>query len=584
LTIKRITSKRALALTATGLLAAGLAACSSSATSSTPPTSTSAPAATSAAASSPAASSEPALVMESSPETSITQNFNPFAGGAPIYGMGADGLVYEPLLQFDLANPSQKPYDWLATSYTWSNGGKSITFAIRQGVKWNNGTPLTAADVAFTFKYVTSHSSASDDINLGGLAPTSITQSGNNVTLTFATAQYMNLLNIGGQAIIPQSVWSSISDPATYTDPTPVGSGPYTLGNYTDEGFTMVANPNYWGGTVPVPKVYFPVYSNNTTAQNALFGGQIDWTGNYIPDLQKDFIDKDPSTNYAYEGADASNALYPNLTQFPTNQLPVRKAIDVALNRTAIDTQGESGLEAPVLNASGITQPAFSAWLAPSLANDNLPATGSPSQAASILTAAGYKKDSAGFFALDGKEVDVSITTPGAYSDYANDVELAVSELNQAGIKATFDNTTPAAYDTVAASGAFSLLLRWGSGGISPFSLYNGWLNPALIGTGNGNYEKVNDPTITADLNKLNGDQTIAQQTADLAPIEEYVANELPVIPTTASAEWCEYSSAHYTGWPTQANPYDSCQPSGANNGPGSGTDEYVLLHLKPAS
>jgi peptide/nickel transport system substrate-binding protein len=574
LTIKRIKGKRVLALTATGLLAAGLAACSSSGSST----------AASGKSTSSASSSEPALVMESSPETSITQDFNPFVSSSPINGMGATGLVYEPLLQFDLANPAQKPYDWLASSYAWSNGGKTITFTIRQGVKWNNGTPLTAADVAFTYKYVTAHGTGADDINLGGLAPTSITQpTSDTVQLTFASAQYMNLENIGGQAIIPQSVWSSIKDPATYTDPTPVGSGPYKLGNYTNEGFTLVASSDYWQ-PVTVPKVYFPVYTTNASAQNALFGGQIDWTGNYIPNLQTDFIQKDPSTNYAFEGSNSSNALYPNLSKFPTNQLAVRKAIDLALNRTAIGTQGESGLEAPVLNASGITQPAFSAWLAPSLAKDNLPATGSPSQAASVLTAAGYKKDSAGFFALNGKEVDIAITTPGAYSDYANDVELAVSELNAAGIKATFDNTTPAQYDADATNGDFSMLLRWGSGGISPFNLYNGWLNPSLIGTGQGNYEKLNDPTMTADLAKLNGDSTIAQQTADLTPIEQYVATELPVVPTTTSAEWCEYSSAHYTGWPTQSNPYDSCQPSGTNQAGSTGTDEYVLLHLKPAS
>ena len=574
MTIKRIKGKRVLALTATGLLAAGLAACSSSGSST----------AASGKSTSSASSSEPALVMESSPETSITQDFNPFVSSSPINGMGATGLVYEPLLQFDLANPAQKPYDWLASSYAWSNGGKTITFTIRQGVKWNNGTPLTAADVAFTYKYVTAHGTGADDINLGGLAPTSITQpTSDTVQLTFASAQYMNLENIGGQAIIPQSVWSSIKDPATYTDPTPVGSGPYKLGNYTNEGFTMVASSDYWQ-PVTVPKVYFPVYTTNASAQNALFGGQIDWTGNYIPNLQTDFIQKDPSTNYAFEGSNSSNALYPNLSKFPTNQLAVRKAIDLALNRTAIGTQGESGLEAPVLNASGITQPAFSAWLAPSLAKDNLPATGSPSQAASVLTAAGYKKDSAGFFALNGKEVDIAITTPGAYSDYANDVELAVSELNAAGIKATFDNTTPAQYDADATNGDFSMLLRWGSGGISPFNLYNGWLNPSLIGTGQGNYEKLNDPTMTADLAKLNGDSTIAQQTADLTPIEQYVATELPVVPTTTSAEWCEYSSAHYTGWPTQSNPYDSCQPSGTNQAGSTGTDEYVLLHLKPAS
>src|SRR6202046_1700790 len=114
LTTKRITSKRAVALAATGLLAAGLAACSSSSSSSSPATGSS-------STSSASTSNAPALVMESSPETSITQNFNPFVGSSPINGMGATGLVYEPLLQFDLANPSVKPYDWLATSYTWSN-------------------------------------------------------------------------------------------------------------------------------------------------------------------------------------------------------------------------------------------------------------------------------------------------------------------------------------------------------------------------------------------------------------------------------------------------------------------------------
>ena len=102
MTIKRIPSKRTLAAAAVMLLAAGLAACSSS--------------------SSPPRDrdrleyrqrqhlNEPALVMESSPEETLTDNFNPFDGASPIQGMGATGLVYEPLLTFDLANPAQAPY------------------------------------------------------------------------------------------------------------------------------------------------------------------------------------------------------------------------------------------------------------------------------------------------------------------------------------------------------------------------------------------------------------------------------------------------------------------------------------------
>jgi hypothetical protein len=55
------------------------------------------------------------------------------------------------------------------------------------------------------------------------------------------------------------------------------------------------------------------------------------------------------------------------------------------------------------------------------------------------------------------------------------------------------------------------------------------------------------------------------------------------VIPVTTASDWFEYNSQNYTGWPTQADPYDSGQPSGTNNGPGSGSDEVVILHLRSA-
>ena len=71
----------------------------------------------------------PTLVMESTTEDSITQDFNPYSYAQAVWGMGADGLIYEPLLQFDLAAPP-KYYPWLATSYSWTDGGKAITFTI----------------------------------------------------------------------------------------------------------------------------------------------------------------------------------------------------------------------------------------------------------------------------------------------------------------------------------------------------------------------------------------------------------------------------------------------------------------------
>ena len=577
MTTKRFWGKRTVALAATGLLAAGLAACSSSSTSTPPSTGGS-----SSSSGSASGNSTSEVVMESSPENSITDDFNPFQSTAAPQGMGATGLVYEPLIQFDLANPTVS-YPWLATKYAWGNGGKSITFTIRQNVKWNDGTPFTAADVAFTFNYVKKYSTGAQDINKGGLQISSVSTSGDTVTVNFPSPQYMQLENIAGQAILPQHIWSSVSNPATFTDPKPVGTGPYVLGSFTPEGFTMIKNTNYWKA-VPVAKVYFPVYTSNTGALSALFSGQIDWTGNYIPDLQQDFVAKDPAHHHFWEAAGSSNALWPNLNEWPTNQLAVRQAIDVAINRTVIGSEGESGLEAPLTNASGITLPTYQAWLADEVSGMTVPGAGSAAQAGQILSKAGYKKDSAGYYALNGKEVSLTIVDPASYTDYAQSGALIAQALKAAGINATFSGITVNAWNADMSSGNFQLAIHWSSGGITPYNLYDTWLDDSLISSGAGDYEHLKNKAIDADLAKLNSDQTVAEQKADMAPIEKFVAQNLPVIPTTTAADWFEYNSQHFTGWPTQDNPYDSGQPSGTNNSASTGSDEVVLLHLQPVS
>jgi peptide/nickel transport system substrate-binding protein len=116
--------------------------------------------------------------------------------------------------------------------------------------------------------------------------------------------------------------------------------------------------------------------------------------------------------------------------------------------------------------------------------------------------------------------------------------------------------------------------------------MYEGWLDSALASGNNatGDYERLNDPAINADLATLAGASTTAEQTTDLVPLEMYVAQNLPVIPTTTASEWFEYDSQNYVGWPSQSNPYQTGQPSGTNLGAGAGTDEVVILHLTPRS
>ena len=135
------------------------------------------------------------------------------------------------------------------------------------------------------------------------------------------------------------------------------------------------------------------------------------------------------------------------------------------------------------------------------------------------------------------------------------------------------------------ATGNFTLAEHWSNNGLTPYNLYDNWLNSALDHR-QRHHRRLRGAEEPGDRRRSWPSwpviPTVAQQTADLAPIATYVAQNLPVIPVTTASEWFEYNSQHWVGWPTQQNPYETGQPSGTNNGAGAGTDEVVILHLSP--
>jgi peptide/nickel transport system substrate-binding protein len=514
------------------------------------------------------------LTVESSQQNAITQNFNPFVQSSAATLLGATSLVYEPLLQTNAIKPGQY-YNWLATAYQWSNGGKSITFTIRPGVKWSNGTPMTAADVGFTFNMLKRYA----DVNTTGLAIKSVSSSGNQVTINFPSPQYANLQNIAGQVyIVPQSIWSKVGDPGKYTDASPVGTGPYTVSRFSAQGITLKANPSYWGGKPAVGTVEFPTYASANTALAALQTDQLHWGGNFIPGVQQVYVAGHPNHHVWFTPVQ-TNSLEPNLTKFPTNQLAVRKAISLAIDRTALSQQAEGGIEPPVSNASGLTLPVFQQFLSPSVASAKLNPHSDIAGAKQVLQQAGYVMGSDGLFRTkSGQKLTIDITNPSSFTDYATGDQMIAGWLRKAGIDARFVGQSVTAWSSDIATGNFQLTSHWSQTSVSPYQLYNDWLNSAQA-TNNaaGDFERLKDPQVDAQLAKLAADNSPADQAADVAPLEQYVANNLPIIPTVYGVVFDEYNTAKFTGWPSDANPYESGSP----NAP---TNEVVILRLRPVS
>src|ERR1700761_6561876 len=89
------------------------------------------------------------LVLAGSGDPAFVRNFNPYVSTSTPAGAVVNGAIYEPLVVNTAAGGGHQ-YPWLAQSWKWSNGNKTLTLNIRQGVKWSDGKPLTAADVVYS--------------------------------------------------------------------------------------------------------------------------------------------------------------------------------------------------------------------------------------------------------------------------------------------------------------------------------------------------------------------------------------------------------------------------------------------------
>jgi peptide/nickel transport system substrate-binding protein len=154
------------------------------------------------------------------------------------------GQVYEPLM-FVNTLQSGKTTPWLATASAWGSNNTTLTFTIRNGVKWNDGTPMSAADVAFTFNLMKKFPTL--DLNSVWSVLSGVTQQGDKVVMTFKNAAVPYYYYIADQTpIVPQQIWSKIANPVTYADSNPVGTGAFMVKPCSPQNITYLANPNYW--------------------------------------------------------------------------------------------------------------------------------------------------------------------------------------------------------------------------------------------------------------------------------------------------------------------------------------------------
>ena len=488
------------------------------------------------------------LTVMSNTVPSFQRNFNPFS---PSVNPGTVGFVYEPLI---LNSPAQvHGIPWLATALTWSNEGKTATFTIRNGVKWSDGKPFTAEDVAFSFNLL----GKSPATNITALPVTNATASGDTVTVNLSQVAYAYEQALGNFTPVPEHLWAA-QDATKWTDPTPIGTGPYTLGAFSPQLVSFAKNTSYWqADKIKVDKIEYPVATPETFVSN-LGAGKYDWAGGFVPNIDKLYVNKDPKHNKYWFPGDSLTTLVMNVQNAPFNDVNLRKAISLAVDRNELAKVAELGF-VPVANPTGLVLPAMQNYMDPQYANAKF--SRDVSQANSILDTAGYKKGSDGIrVAPDGKKLSFDITIPSGYTDWVTMTKLLRTQLQQVGIEIIPQGVSSTTWSNDLHAGTFQMSFYYPGIGNGPYDLYRSFMSKELSAPAGKsatlNYGRWEDPQTENYLAAYGNTGDKATQMAAIQALEGIVVNQLPSIPLLQGANWDEYRTANFTGWPDAQNPY----------------------------
>jgi peptide/nickel transport system substrate-binding protein len=262
---------------------------------------------------------------------------------------------------------------WLASSWERSSDGTTWTFTLHDGVRWQDGQPLTADDVVFTYNYLMRGPAQvpagifgqvfiQNFVDVTSPAPNKVVFQMKRPWATFLPGI------VGLVLILPKHIWENVTDPAKFTGPQAVmGSGPYRLESY-DEATTaaaFVANDDYFLGPPQVKRIEFVPVADEL---QALQRGDIDaanaGTEDQLPEQAlAPFEDKKYASITGKE--DWNRALHFNLARgFPYNDKRFRQAVAYAIDRIDMVKRILFGRGVP--GSAGSLAPS-SPWAAPGL-------------------------------------------------------------------------------------------------------------------------------------------------------------------------------------------------------------------------
>lgn len=455
-------------------------------------------------------------------------------------------LAFDSLLWLDAQG---EVIPWIASKWEASADGKEWRFTLRDGVKWQDGTPLTAEDVVFTYQYSATGPGKDGTLAYSSFAAKGVTDvraEGPSVVV-FRTADvnatFLKRVVVVNP-IVPKHVWQSVSDPLRFRDPAAlIGSGPYRIESFDEAqgSYLFVANDEHFRGAPYVRRIEFVPAPDEVLALRL---GEIDVANLTNSTVTNEVLDAFDPARYGRVSANGQTDILLMIGMsrgYPYNEVRFRQALAYAMDRP--DMVKRILLGRGTVSSMGMIEPADGPWVPkdlPTYPHD-------PVKARALLDEVGLKAGADGLRHLPSGEPfkpEMIMSTPGTSPLTAQVVQ---ENLRDVGIEVTVKTMDRQTLNTAMTKANYDLsLMSYGVAWDPEIARDNlsktatdtwwkvhGWDNPRF------------EELMALQLTQLD----VAKRVATTHALERIVAAELPVVPLVTPNRMAMFDKTVMDSW-----------------------------------
>lgn len=475
--------------------------------------------------------------------------------------------VYDGLFYFDPVTGKLDP-DLAAAQGTWSSDHLKYTVKLNPNATWQDGKPVTAADVTYTYDTLKKYPQA-DQYGLWQHL-SGVQGRGESVTFTVKNplASLPDLLS--EVYILPQHIWAKSANPLNDRNLHPIGSGAFQFQSYQNGvAIKLKSNPHYFLGKPSIGNLVIQMYTSSDALTLALQKGDINTTTGTIAMPSLSILLKTKTNKLQKYAGLSTYGVIMNTKTPALGNVDVRQAIQRAIDQKSLIQKGELNGVFPA-NA-GWLSPVFDKQLNSSVYQDaaygfNL------SAAKALLKKAGYTFGSDGIAQKDGKKLTLSYYEPSGAPAQEKEASMIQGWLKQAGIKTTPHLITGPEMTQTASVGDYDLiqsgLASPPAADLSMSSVFSS-RDTAPVGksTPGLNYMRYQNPKLDKIMDKASATLDRTTQTQLLQQAQKIIADDAPIAVMYNVGGHIVYRNDQFTGYDTK---YPVWTPFG-------------LMHVHPA-